>query len=83
MRKEENRMLEEAFLEEVHGMKPGTEWDRVAKNCGFNNKIVHCKKDRNRMRNVILAMKQTAINGKQITMIGILNKDGKICHLMG
>ena len=63
-RKEENRMLEEAFLKEVHGLKPGNEWDRVAKNCGFNNKIVHCKKDRNRMRNVILSMKQTVINGK-------------------
>ena len=59
--KEENKVLEEAFLQEVHGLKPGTEWERVAKNCGFNNKVVHCKKDRSRMRNVILSLKQTAL----------------------
>jgi len=60
-RKEENKYLEEKFLEEVHGLKPGTEWERVAKNCGFNSKVVHCKKDRSRLRNVILSLKQTPL----------------------
>ena len=53
--------MEEKFLEEVHGLKPGTEWERVAKNCGFNSKVVHCKKDRSRLRNVILSLKQTPL----------------------
>ena len=60
-RKKENKYLEEKFLEEVHGLKPGTEWERVAKNCGFNSKVVHCKKDRSRLRNVILSLKQTPL----------------------
>ena len=60
-RKEENKVLEDAFLADVNGLKPGTEWERVARNCGFNSKIVHCKKDRSRMRGVILSLKQTAL----------------------
>ena len=30
-RKEENKVLEEKFLADVHGLKPGTEWERVAR----------------------------------------------------
>ena len=61
IKKEENRVSEEAFLADVHGLKPGTEWERVARNCGFNSKVVHCKKDRARMRNVILSLKQETL----------------------
>ena len=64
-RKEENKVLEKAFLEEVNGLKPGTEWERVAKNCGFNSKVVHCKKDRSRLRNVILSLKQNALLNRE------------------
>ena len=61
IKKEENRVSEEAFLADVHGLKPGTEWERVARNCGFNSKVVHCKKDRARLRNVILSLKQETL----------------------
>ena len=61
IKKEENRVSEEAFLADVHGLKPGTEWERVARNCGFNSKVVHCKKDRARLRTVILSLKQETL----------------------
>merc|ERR1712066_148140 len=61
IKKEENRVSEEAFLADVHGLKPGTEWERVARNCGFYSKVVHCEKDRARMRNVILSLKQQTL----------------------
>ena len=34
------RVAEQAFLEDVNGLKPGSEWDRVAKNCDFNSKVM-------------------------------------------
>ena len=39
------RVAEQAFLEDVNGLKPGSEWDRVAKNCDFNSKVI--SKDHN------------------------------------
>merc|ERR1711872_30994 len=59
--KKENRIAEEAFLEDVHGLKPGTEWERVCRNSNFNSKVNHNKKDRSRMRNVLLTLKQTPL----------------------
>ena len=65
LKKEENKMLEQEFLKDVHGLKPGTEWERVARNCDFNSKVVHSKKDRSRMRNVILSLKQQPLLNRQ------------------
>merc|ERR1712142_87585 len=59
--KKENRIAEEAFLEDVHGLKPGTEWERVCRNSNFNSKVNHNKKDRSRMKNVLLTLKQTPL----------------------
>merc|ERR1711915_7258 len=59
--KKENRIAEEAFLEDVHGLKPGTEWERVCRNSNFNSKVNHNKKDRSRMKNVLLQLKQTPL----------------------
>merc|ERR1712215_68395 len=59
--KKENRIAEEAFLEDVHGLKPGTEWERVCRNSNFNSKVNHNKKDRSRLKNVLLQLKQTPL----------------------
>ena len=61
LRKEENRVAEESFLEEVNCPKPGTEWERICKNSNFNSKVNHNKKDRSRMRNVLLQLKQAPL----------------------
>jgi len=63
--KKENRIAEEAFLEDVHGLKPGTEWERVCRNSNFNSKVNHNKKDRSRMRNVLLTLKQTPLMNRE------------------
>merc|ERR1712123_100331 len=55
--KKENRIAEEAFLADVNGLKPGTEWERVCRNSNFNSKVNHNKKDRSRMRSVLLQLK--------------------------
>jgi len=66
--KEENRVAEQAFLEDVNGLKPGSEWDRVAKNCDFNSKVSHAKKDRSRMKSVILQLKAVPLMNREKTM---------------
>jgi len=63
--KKENRVAEEAFLADVHGLKPGTEWERVSRNCNFNSKVNHNKKDRSRLRNVLLSLKQTPLMNRE------------------
>merc|ERR1719430_247805 len=63
--KEENRVAEQAFLEDVNGLKPGSEWDRVAKNCDFNSKVSHAKKDRSRMKSVILQLKAVPLMNRE------------------
>jgi len=59
--KAENRVAEQAFLADVHGLKPGTEWERVARHCDFNSKVNFNKKDRSRMRSVILQLKSSPL----------------------
>jgi len=66
--KEENRVAEQAFLEDVNGLKPGSEWDRVAKNCDFNSKVSHNKKDRSRMKSVILQLKAVPLMNREKEM---------------
>ena len=44
------RVAEEAFIEDVNGLKPGAEWERVARHCDFNSKVNHNKKDRSRLK---------------------------------
>merc|ERR1740123_2223807 len=66
--KEENRVAEEAFLEDVNGLKPGSEWERVAKNCAFNSKVSHAKKDRSRMKSVILQLKAVPLMNREKEM---------------
>ena len=44
------RGAEEAFIEDVNGLKPGAEWARVARHCDFNSKVNHNKKDRSRLK---------------------------------
>merc|ERR1712083_476591 len=63
--KEENRVAEQAFLEDVNGLKPGSEWDRVARNCDFNSKVSHNKKDRSRMKSVILQLKAVPLMNRE------------------
>merc|ERR1712013_613004 len=63
--KKENRIAEEAFLEDVHGLKPVTEWERVCRNSNFNSKVNRNKKDRSRMRNVLLTLKQTPLMNRE------------------
>jgi len=62
--KAENRVAEEAFLADVHGLKPGTEWERVARHCDFNSKANFNKKDRSRMRSVILQLKSSPLTNR-------------------
>jgi len=63
--KKENRIAEEAFLADVNGLKPGTEWERVCRNSNFNSKVNHNKKDRSRMRSVLLQLKQTPLMNRE------------------
>ena len=48
------REIESSTLE----IKPGTEWERVAKLCDFNPKTARNTKDISRLRSVILHLKQ-------------------------
>jgi len=66
--KEENRVAEQAFLKDVNGLVPGSEWDRVAKNCDFNSKVSHNKKDRSRMKSVILQLKAVPLMNREKAM---------------
>jgi len=66
--KEENRVAEQAFLKDVNGLVPGSEWDRVAKNCDFNSKVSHNKKDRSRMKSVILQLKAVPLMNREKEM---------------
>ena len=58
-------MAEEAFMADVNGLKPGTEWERVCRNCDFNSKVNHNKKDRTRMKNVLLQLKQAPLMNRE------------------
>jgi len=63
--KEENRAQEKAFLEDVNAKTPGTEWDRVVKNCDFNSKVSHATKDRSRMKQVLIQLKQNPLINRE------------------
>ena len=49
---------EKEFESTTHEIKPGTEWERVAKLCDFNPKSARNVKDISRLRAVILQLKQ-------------------------
>jgi len=57
--KEDNRSAQESFVSEVNDIQPGTEWERVAKQCDFNAKTSRNTKDVSRMRSILLQLKQT------------------------
>jgi len=56
--KEDNRNAQETFVSEVNDIQPGTEWERVAKQCDFNAKTTRNTKDVSRMRSILLQLKQ-------------------------
>jgi len=59
--RETNRAAQETLVSEVSQMndiEPGTEWDRVAKQCDFNSKTARNTKDVSRMRGILLQLKQ-------------------------
>jgi len=56
--KETNRSAQETFVSEVNDIQPGTEWERVAKQCDFNAKTARNVKDVSRMRGILLQLKQ-------------------------
>ncbi|MCP3668814.1 MAG: hypothetical protein GY696_41070 [Gammaproteobacteria bacterium] len=43
----------------MNSIKPGTEWERVAKQCDFSAKNTRNTKDFSRMRGLLLQLKQT------------------------
>eukprot|EP00088_Acartia_fossae_P063330 TRINITY_DN7708_c0_g1_i1.p1 TRINITY_DN7708_c0_g1~~TRINITY_DN7708_c0_g1_i1.p1 ORF type:complete len:218 (+),score=72.05 TRINITY_DN7708_c0_g1_i1:56-709(+) len=57
--KETNRSAQETFVSEVNDIQPGTEWERVAKQCDFNAKTSRNTKDVSRMRGILLQLKQS------------------------
>jgi len=56
--KDTNRNEEETVVAEVNSIKPGTEWERVAKQCDFSAKNTRNTKDVSRMRGLLLQLKQ-------------------------
>jgi len=60
--KEDNRSAQESFVSEVNDIQPGTEWERVAKQCDFNAKTSRNTKDVSRMRSILLQLKQNPPN---------------------
>lgn len=59
--REINRAAQESLVSEVSQMndiEPGTEWERVAKQCDFNSKTARNTKDVSRMRGILLQLKQ-------------------------
>jgi len=60
--KEDNRSAQESFVSEVNDIQPGTEWERVAKQCDFNAKTTRNTKDVSRMRSILLQLKQNPPN---------------------
>jgi len=57
--KETNRNNEETVVQaEVNSIEPGTEWERVAKQCDFSSKNTRNIKDVSRMRGILLQLKQ-------------------------
>jgi len=57
--KEINRNDEETVVQaEVNSIEPGTEWERVAKQCDFSSKNTRNIKDVSRMRGILLQLKQ-------------------------
>eukprot|EP00088_Acartia_fossae_P018995 TRINITY_DN2101_c0_g1_i3.p1 TRINITY_DN2101_c0_g1~~TRINITY_DN2101_c0_g1_i3.p1 ORF type:complete len:268 (+),score=91.23 TRINITY_DN2101_c0_g1_i3:65-805(+) len=57
--KETNRNEEENVVVEMNSIKPGTEWERVAKQCDFSAKNTRNTKDVSRMRSILLQLKQS------------------------
>jgi len=57
--KETNRNDEQTVVQaEVNSIEPGTEWERVAKQCDFSSKNTRNIKDVSRMRGILLQLKQ-------------------------
>lgn len=56
-----SRNAEKQFVAEDDEIEPGTEWERIAKLCDFNQKAKQGSKDVSRMRSIILQMKQTPV----------------------
>jgi len=56
--KESNRSEEVTVVAEINDIKPGTEWERVAKQCDFSSKNTRNTKDVSRMRGILLQLKQ-------------------------
>lgn len=61
MTRNENRVAEKQFIEEMSSTRPGSEWEKVAAFCDFNPKFSKCTKDVSRMRSLLLQMKQTPL----------------------
>ncbi|NXY09903.1 CLCA protein, partial [Pteruthius melanotis] len=59
--KASNRAAEEAFVNDVEEVFPGTEWERVAQLCDFNPKSSKQAKDVSRMRSVLISLKQAPL----------------------
>eukprot|EP00095_Tigriopus_kingsejongensis_P012107 maker-scaffold1556_size35834-snap-gene-0.6 protein:Tk12107 transcript:maker-scaffold1556_size35834-snap-gene-0.6-mRNA-1 annotation:"clathrin light chain-like isoform x1" len=56
--REASESAEKEFQATNNAIKPGTEWERVAKLCDFNPKTCGNTKDITRLRSVILQLKQ-------------------------
>ncbi|XP_030423788.1 clathrin light chain A isoform X3 [Gopherus flavomarginatus] len=52
---------EEAFVNDVEEISPGTEWERVARLCDFNPKSSKQAKDVSRMRSILISLKQAPL----------------------
>ncbi|XP_030423789.1 clathrin light chain A isoform X4 [Gopherus flavomarginatus] len=59
--KANNRAAEEAFVNDVEEISPGTEWERVARLCDFNPKSSKQAKDVSRMRSILISLKQAPL----------------------
>jgi len=57
--KKGNRDAEGEFVKQRDSVKPGEEWERVARLCDFNPKSAKGTKDVSRLRSIILQLKQT------------------------
>lgn len=57
--KKVNRENEDAFVTQRDERKPGGEWERVCRLCDFNPKASRNTKDIQRMRSILLQLKQT------------------------